>query len=89
MHDLTSRKQKSRNVSRNNNVTRAKHLHMFGMRANAINKLVGLDLTGADFVDGGEKWELLFHVLGFKHVVNFFGGDWTLLKIKIIILSVP
>lgn len=58
----------------------AKHLHVLGMVTNAFYQLVGLDLSSADFVDGSEKREFLFHVLGLQHVVDFFSGDWALKK---------
>lgn len=51
---------------------------MLGVIADAVNQLVGLELVGADFVDGGEEWELLFHVFGLQHMIDLFGGDWTL-----------
>ena len=58
--------------------TFAQDLHVLGMVANAVNQLIGLDLTGTDFMDGGEKREFLFHAFGFQHVVDLFGGDGTL-----------
>lgn len=58
--------------------TFAQDLHVLGMVANAFNQLIGLDLTSADFMDGGEKWEFFFHALGFQHVVDLFSGDGTL-----------
>lgn len=51
---------------------------MLGVVADAVDQLVGLELVGADFVDGGEEWELVFHVFGLQHVIDLFGGDWTL-----------
>ena len=56
----------------------AQDLHVLGMVANAVDQLIGLDLTDANSVNGGEKREFVFHVLGFQHVVDFFGGDGTL-----------
>lgn len=53
-------------------------LHVLWVVSDAVNQLIGLDLKSADFVDGSEEWELVFHVLGLKHVVDFFGGDGTL-----------
>lgn len=77
---LTLRKQKRRIVSKNSYVTRAKHLHVLGMCTDAVDQLIGLDLTGADFVNGSEQRELLFHVLSLKHVVDLFSGDWALIN---------
>lgn len=51
---------------------------MLRVVANAVNELIRLELKSANFMDGGEKWELVFHVLGFQHVIDFFCGDWTL-----------
>lgn len=51
---------------------------MLGVATNAFDQLVGLDLAGADFVDGGEERELVLHALGLEHVVDLFGGDGSL-----------
>lgn len=54
------------------------HLHMLGVGTNAVYQLCGLNLSRADFVDGSEEWEFVFHALSLQHVVHLFGGDWTL-----------
>jgi hypothetical protein len=51
---------------------------VLGVGTNAVNQLIGLDLSRADLVDSSEEWEFIFHVLSFKHVVDFFSSDWTL-----------
>lgn len=51
---------------------------MFWVVTNAVDQLVGLDLRSADFVNGGEQGELIFHALGFQHMVDLFSGDGSL-----------
>lgn len=51
---------------------------MLGVITNAVNQLIWFELAGTDFVDGGEEWELVFHVFGLQHVIDLFSGDWTL-----------
>lgn len=88
MHNFTENtkvKQCEPTNSLNNKITPAKHLHVFGMGADAVYQLIGLDLTGADFVNGGEKWEFLFHALSLQHVVDLLSGDGTLQSSKILI----
>lgn len=53
-------------------------LHVFWMVTNAVNKLSWLELRCADFVNGGEEWEFIFHILCFKHMIDFLSGDGTL-----------
>lgn len=88
MHNFTENtkvKQCEPTNSLKNKITPAKHLHVFGMGADAVYQLIGLDLTGADFVNGGEKWEFLFHALSLQHVVDLLSGDGTLRSSKILI----
>lgn len=56
----------------------SKYLQVLGVVANAVYQLGWLDLASADFVNGGEEWELVLHVLGLQHVVHFLSGNWTL-----------
>lgn len=58
------------------------NLHVLGVGANAVDHLVGLDLPGADFVDGGEERELVLHALGLEHVIDLFSGNWSLKAIQ-------
>jgi hypothetical protein len=51
---------------------------MLGVITNAVDELVWLNSVGADFVDGSEEWEFLFHILCLQHHINFGGSDWAL-----------
>jgi hypothetical protein len=55
-------------------------LHVFWMVTNAVNKLSWLELSCADFVNCGKKWEFIFHIFCFKHVIDFLSGNGTLKK---------
>lgn len=54
------------------------------MATDAVYQLISLDLTGADFVNGCEKWEFLFHALSLQHVVDLLGGDRALKVSKVL-----
>lgn len=54
------------------------YLHVLGMITNAVDELSWFDAVGTNFMDGGEKWEFLFHVLCLQHHINLSGSDWAL-----------
>lgn len=54
------------------------YLHVLWMVANAVNKLIWFNFVGANTMDSGEEWKLVFHALSFEHNINLSSGNWTL-----------
>lgn len=62
------------------------YLHVLGVSTNAVYQLSCLNLTGADSVNGGEEWELVFHALRLQHMIHFFSGNWAL-KTSVLVVN--